>query len=328
MYKFAVQRCFATPSDDINHESSYMFFEDKCKVDPTFMRYEGVDSNNVFSFSIKAFRFIAIKEVVVFHCEITVCKENSTGCDRACGASVDRKRRDVDDNGELEVIRIESGAIKHTRKAKCEETTCSKNAHCVDIFPATCRCNHGFVFDHQTKQCSSSNLFTVSGLHLDAQFRSEYADPGSMEFYRLATKVEWELMHSYEMDGTFIRGVKVVTATPGSIVLEVHVLHADDVTPREAFDSFVHAVVESDQSGDTLDVKRHVRPVFKNQQMVEGTGSSGVVVAVVVPLLVVVLLVVITALVCTRRRRGLGRSEGKAPTSYDNNGVILEMNYN
>merc|ERR1719421_609321 len=175
LFKFVTEDCYATPTADPLSSTRYLFFEDKCPMDSTYMEYNA-NSINEYSFKIDAFTFIKLKKVVYFHCSLVVCKVESTSkeCNQTCGMK-SRKRRALTDDGALEVVMANSGPVQFKSKQSCKETTCQTNAHCVNMFPAICRCNEGFVYDQSTKECSSDLLFTVRGLHLDMQFISTYA---------------------------------------------------------------------------------------------------------------------------------------------------------
>ena len=107
--------------------------------------------------------------------------------------------------------------VTYVEKTTCKNTKCPTNSKCIDLFPAQCRCVHGYVFNVKTSQCTDEDLYTITGLHLDVEFQEEFHDVESLGFLMMANRVEEEVVRV--IDTNVNLGVKVIKATSGTYLL-------------------------------------------------------------------------------------------------------------
>jgi hypothetical protein len=259
---FVTEDCWATPTPNPDHASRYLFFDEKCVIDETFKRYnEGIQ--NEFRYSIDAFNFIRLKGKVYFHCGLLVCKHGSTTdeCTQLC-KKYNRKRRYVEDKEAIERVIVNSGMISYVDKPTCKTTTCPTHSECVEIFPAQCRCSHGYVFNQLTLKCSDEHIYVVNGLHLVLEFQDEYHYTTSREFQMLANKVEEELLKLVDINVN--EGLKVVRATPGSVVLDLELIRSSRNTTEEAFKHLIDNIYNSQNTITiALNINSQIQPTIK-----------------------------------------------------------------
>ena len=175
--------------------------------------------------------------------------------------------------------------------------------------------------DWESSTCVGDRVVSLKNLHLDQQFTPAYSNPTSPQFLRLATFLQRHIMTSYNVRRDVIRGVKVTHAREGSVVVDVGLLHADNVTSEEAFESFVGSLFRSEFN--LLRIKTHILPLlFHGGHSGEKVSSSVVgvvVVAVVVP--VSTLMVIVSLFLLCRNRKM--EKEVKKISAHDNNGVEI-----
>jgi len=152
----------------------------------------------------------------------------------------------------------------------------------------------------------------------------------------LATRVEKVLLSV--MDANVINGVKVLRASPGSIIVDVQVSHTPGVTADQAFQSFVNSVLTSQSPQTVLHVKPHIKPSLDEmeaaaEEIVEADMETVVIVIVAVVAVVAVVVFLIVGMVFMRRRSQQQRShqarkgreiEEAVAEGFDNVAVSLE----
>ena len=175
------------------------------------------------------------------------------------------------------------------------------------------------------KICRSDNTFTVTNIHMDQTFNPSYSDTSSPKFTRLCQLVEKHLMTSYSLETDVIKGVKVIAARKGSVILDVRFLHASTVTPREAFKSFIAAIMKKSERNDKLlRIKTHIRPSMRHPASEDDSEMTTVLLVVAVVAFVVVM-VVVSGYFFVRRRNAWKPDEKKAcPSGYDNMAVQMK----
>lgn len=344
--KMIVQQCFATPTADVNDETSYIFFHNKCALDSTFriLKY----NEHEFNFVINTFKFIKISRVVYIHCRIYICKTNSTLpiCDQNCSyrkrrdvssstsdentsssffhslntrrmrneMTAYRKRRSIDDEyfggtSELEEVRyITSNSIFYVKKYDCSDTTCPNFSTCVDLYPAVCLCNQGYVFHFNSNMCVKDRILPVEGLHLNKTWIESYSDPSSMEFRHLAYKTEMELRRLFhELYLPEVEGVKITRATKGSVILDFDLIVAKSSSKMTTYDSLIRAILIGNKTGvesfTELDIITDKLPRIKQEGTEEKVKDLIVLlIEIAVPSLFIILIAI--SLLVHRQCRG------------------------
>ena len=165
-------------------------------------------------------------------------------------------------------------------------------------------------------------MFRTSNLHLDKQFLPSYTDTTSDQFIRFAEHVEKNLMTSFSFRRDVIRGMKVVAAREGSIVLDILVLYSDVVTSREAFRHFIDNIVDV-ESSDSLGVKRHIAPIYEEIDDIVNKRMPGWLLGVIFAISIVVVIVFV-ALVWRHRKKCVGNDKVTGVHGFDNNGASVE----
>ena len=87
-------------------------------------------------------------------------------------------------------------AVQFKKKSTCHQTLCPLNSRCVELYPAACRCDVGFVHDVGTDTCSDVRLMRINDVHLDRTFYPSYMDHSSRDYMQLVQEVESSLMEN------------------------------------------------------------------------------------------------------------------------------------
>ena len=173
--------------------------------------------------------------------------------------SLYRKRRSLDDEyfsgtSELEDVRyITSSRILYVKKHSCQDVNCPFHSTCVDLYPAVCFCDAGYVLKFKTNTCVSTGILNVVGLHLNKTWMESYSDTKSMEFRHLAYKTEMELRRLFHaLYLPEIQGVKITRARKGSVILDFNLIVSDTSTEMTTYDSLVRAILIGNKTGLSL----------------------------------------------------------------------------
>jgi len=317
LFVFSVQKCYATldVSGDLSSYSGVQddFFVDECPADETIDF--SVDSGN-FRFEIQAFSFTTDANAVFIHCDLLVCLSNDASdcaqktADECTAPANNRRRRDI--------------TYKSLATGSRKETITSTQAILLEgsQFHAP-RCGNGFVYDRVSQECSSSNTFEASGIRLRSdQFKPDYYNTSSKAFKDMAREKEYLLWVLIKTTGQAeaIRGVQVVRAHPGSLVLDVAVTHADTVTPKQAFEIFTEEVLKASPSTTRVqnilkitDEKVQYVPVVRQSEKAD--NEKLILIVVVVVLFVVVFIAGVTLFKVKQVR------QARPATGFENKGV-------
>jgi len=244
LFVYSVEKCYATINNDpnpadANHKDT--FFENKCHLDETVDFYVDSATSN-FRLEIQAFSFTTgtpTSDVVYLHCDLKVClaadASNAAECEQTsqseCAAvNNNRRRRDVS----YKTRGYQMKTISSSQPILLEGSQ----------FHAP-QCGDGFVYDRVSQECSRSNLIEITGIHLATDvFKTDFYNTSSKAFKDMAKEKEyllWVLVKATGQDKT-IRGIQVIGARPGSVILEVLIKYADNVTPKQAFDTFKQVI--------------------------------------------------------------------------------------
>ncbi|CAH3173407.1 unnamed protein product [Porites lobata] len=95
------ENCYATPSQDREHDDKYHLIKNGCPFDKTTITIQS-QKVGVDRFSTEAFKFIADHPFVFVHCQIRICDASNPGsrCAQGC-IKEGRLRRDVSDEDKL-----------------------------------------------------------------------------------------------------------------------------------------------------------------------------------------------------------------------------------
>ena len=272
--------------------------------------------NDHFNFGIEAFNFLKVRKSIRIHCKIIVCKLNNTSpeCVQECrqrrSLSHNRDRRDVTD--ELMEIDVESKEIVYVEKQRCKDTTCPTDSTCVELFPAICRCNIGFVKEN-TGHCIRGRRFKVKGIHLEQPYIPTYDDTTSLDYMRLIIKLEEDLMITLQLGDT-IEGVKIVSVRRGSVIIDVSLLYARQVSKEEAFTVFSNAAMSHAEKynvsqNDGLRIKPDTILLMKDDEdiseseRVERGINVGIIIAISVASFLALIVIVIVGIFYRKRRQ-------------------------
>jgi len=259
LFHFVVQSCWFTKVDSTTKDGNEdEFFTAGCMVDKegTINKQQDAKANTEddFDFEIKAFFFTGAADAAIYlHCQLYICMQSADSDDQCqqkaladCG--MNRKRRSITD--EHSVVRRSadgplSNQVKETRIITAEHTLTLPNSEVI-----TPTCGASFIYDRVSKSCSNENLLDVKGVYLDIPWNNEYADTSSQAWKNFKVEKEYQLWALVMMfdTGRQIRGLQVMSATKGSVVLTVRIKYDETVTSSAAQSAFEHAYQRASES--------------------------------------------------------------------------------
>merc|ERR1712113_994120 len=97
--KLQLKECWATPSNNPQDETKYVFIENSCGIDEEINVYESLNivSNGVSNqaaFTMESFTFTGSDADIYLHCNVHVCDSDKMDCNVTCDGG--RKRRSTD----------------------------------------------------------------------------------------------------------------------------------------------------------------------------------------------------------------------------------------
>merc|ERR1712054_702644 len=112
-------------------------------------------------------------------------------------------------------------------KKTCADLRCPDHSKCVDMYPAVCRCDAGYVFSATLKICTDQRVMQMQGLGLNKKWVYTYMNGSSFDFLQLATDMEGKLKKLFpELGIMYIDGVKVIKAYRKSdMLIDVSLSH-------------------------------------------------------------------------------------------------------
>ncbi|XP_072320743.1 ZP domain-containing protein-like [Eucyclogobius newberryi] len=89
-----VESCTAAPYDNSNYPHPYTLIENGCNLDSTLIIYS-TPNKNEFRFSIEAFKFIGLHDMVYISCSVVMCEAGNsrTRCSRGCQPNGTRRAK-------------------------------------------------------------------------------------------------------------------------------------------------------------------------------------------------------------------------------------------
>jgi hypothetical protein len=327
-FKFIVNHCFATPTPSATDDISDTFFYDKCSLDSTF---DLIDNNNdKFNFIIKPFMFIQVRRSVYFHCRLYICKDNSSSsaCTQDCKG--ERYRRGVRQNKDApstELVLTSNQIVFKKTTPTCLDITCPLNSNCVELYPTTsCVCDVGYVYSRKAKSCTNQRILKITGLHLNMQWLSSYADKTSIDFIRFSVETEttlYQLFQTLETDQV-IQGVTIIGARKG-VVVDVMITYAASATKEIAYEIFVESIMSNASVAssvqDSLKIVKDWIPSYVSETTKE---SNKVEYATIIIAIVVLFLVLFISGITFYKIKQLRRFSTKEDVNgFDNSGIDM-----
>jgi len=346
LFRFVVNQCYATPEASGESGTQYTFLDRKCPLDPSFEQLD--QTIDRFDYKIDAFTFIEVRRSVYLHCKLFICPINDTSqeCTQECITPARRRRsleeeerhrsrRDTD-VGPVETIDIRSEEIEFKRVKTCKDISCPENSRCIDLYPAECRCNEGYVMYADQNRCVNDNMFEAKGLKIEGEFLKSYSNTTSTDFLKFSSSVEAELMVAFKMENDKIIGVKVIGARQGSIILDLQFIFAKDVSVEEAKDMFIKGVtIARKQTLSSIlesilsNVNSDVTPdISKRAKEVPEEKDNTVLIAVATAAVLVVAIAILSVVIvkfCTRPKVVKANIDGFVNAGVDNEKVSVEM---
>jgi len=249
VFKFVTNKCYFNHDTTNNGQTNAdVFFDDQCMVDKdtstnSFSDKTSQNDDYMFDMTVKSFFFTGqASSAVHLFCEVYVCRtaDPESECLQkdmsACGMLSRRKRRSISGSaaGPIETRIVESKQV----------ILLDKN----DVIVPSC--GEGFVYDRVTKGCSNNNLLDIIGLYLDIPWNNDYSNKSSLAYKNLAIEKAYQLYAMVQMSEAknHIVGLEVVDAKKGSVILTVRVKYSAMSNADAAFEGFVRAIQNVDQT--------------------------------------------------------------------------------
>jgi hypothetical protein len=344
LFKFVTKKCWFTPASAPATKDT--FFEDYCPIvtDASYDDYKEVTGNDYteFEMKVKAFFFTATPDdKISVTCDLFICLTADTtvpctqrprtpaktddpkGCAMTGGKrrrrnalpELLRKRRSVDEDKKR-------GWIEHRVVTSKQAILLDRN----DVIVPTC--GGDFVYDRVSKSCSNENLLEISGVYLDLPWNVEYANTSSQTFKDFANGKAYQLYALMQMidSANVIRGLEVVSAKKGSVILTIRIKYSARTNAASAFEVFQRAIdsVPSRQSATSNILNIRSEKVIEYVQVKRASPSSGLnvenltLIIVIVVLCAAVFISVIAVLKVRHARRGASSNAGSEMKAHDN----------
>lgn len=235
------------------------------------------------------------------HCDLHVCPVHSSSpaCQQRCSPPPKPQSKD---HPVLTVSMEEE--IGYSPKRWCKDIVCGPHSTCHELYPAHCRCVDGYVSNRDERGlCSKERVLEIRRLPLDMKYVSTYANTSSLDFLQMARRVEEDFRTSMPMDWSKIKGVKVVGARQGSVLVDVALIRAEGVTRDAVFVSLVQSLVHTKNANLKIKSDKISQMVLEKQPEVkveeeEKEDDTVLIVAIVLPIVIFVLAVVVICCIC------------------------------
>ena len=119
------------------------------------------------------------------------------------------EKTQVEEDKPLQEGILTTSQIVFERKPYCHEISCPIHAMCIELYPATCRCDHNYVMSRRIRECRTGRrIISVRNLHVNIEFLSwRLHDMESTNFLRLALDVEQQLFIALRLDQDVFEGI-------------------------------------------------------------------------------------------------------------------------
>jgi len=323
LFKFKATRCFFTDTSEYNDLIKDVWFDNGCPVDKTSsIVIENTDTNDDFALKTKAFQFITPTTTSIFvHCDITLCLQGNTDDEcvqktqNQCSPLRKRKRRAATSFADST---RDSGMIEH------RQLTVEKPILIGVTEVITPTCSNNFVYDRSSRKCSSDNLLQVDGVYLDIPWREELAHPSSQAFQDFAQSVGYELYALMQYSSEGIRGVKVIAARKGSVILTIQVKYGSHMDHSEAFNAVEEGIRGTAQTrlAQILNIRQEktIEYIVVQPHSMESSGIDQMTLIIIVVIAVLIAVLFISAMTIWKvsKLRRVNHVESPAVKSYDN----------
>lgn len=344
LFKFVTKKCWFSPaSASSTHD---IFFDQYCPIvtDSSYDDYTEISNNldSKFEMKVKAFFFTATPgDKISVTCDLFICltADTTEACTqrprtpakdatpKGCAMTGGRRRRR---NALPELLRKRRSVDEDKNRGWIEHrVVTSKQAILLDrndvIVPT---CGGDFVYDRVSKSCSNENLLEISGVYLDLPWNVEYANTSSQTFKDFANGKAYQLYALMQMtdSANVIRGLEVVSAKKGSVILTVRIKYSETSNAASAFEVFQRAIdsVPSSQSATSNILNIRSEKVIEYVEVKRASPSSGLnvenltLIIVIVVLCAAVFISVIAVLKVRHARRGASSNAGSEMKAHDN----------
>jgi hypothetical protein len=326
LFKFHVDQCFSTVNSDpapgtASHKD--IFYDNGCPADSTVVAaVDGTDPTTKYNIQMDSFYFPGqASTAVYFHCEVTICLADSTATE--CVVKTDcatsnpinedttgrRRRRSLEEEGVIGSKMITSSQSVLIDRAQ--------------VFAPSC--GNGFIYDRVSGGCSNENLVEINGIYLGAAaWDPAYANVTSDAFKSMAAAREYQLWVLLQVTrrSEYIRGVKIIRARQGSVILDVIIKHAASVSAEEAFHQMEKALKTEPSTTRVMNLLqiREEKTIELVPIVVAGEKSDTEKLILIVVVVVLFVVVFVAGVTLFKVRQGRQQS-ASTTTSFDNKGV-------
>jgi hypothetical protein len=321
LFKFIVEECWATVgSAEAGTEGKDIFWAGKCRADSTVTgTAEGADK---YKIKMDSFYFPGKEsDAVHFHCKLTVCLASSPANDPTCNYPADcASTNAINEDTKRRRRSAEESNVVGTKTITSSQSLLVNQAQ---VFAPSC--GNGFIYDRVLGGCSNENLVEINGIYLGAAaWDPAYANVTSDAFKTMAAAREYQLWVLLQVTRRteYIRGVKIIRARQGSVILDVIIKYAASVGAEEAFHQLEQALKTEPSTTRVMDLLqiREGKTIELVPIVVAGQESDTEKLILIVVVVVLFVLVFIAGVTLFKVRQGRQQS-ASTTTSFDNKGV-------
>jgi hypothetical protein len=257
-----------------------------------------------------------------FHCELTVCLASAGSGDATCNYPADCATSNAI-NEDTKRRRRRSAEESNVVGSKTITSSQSVLVNQAQVFAPSC--GNGFIYDRVLGGCSNENLVEINGIYLGAAaWDPAYANVTSDAFKTMAAAREYQLWVLLQVTRRteYIRGVKIIRARQGSVILDVIIKYAASVSAEEAFHQLEQALKTEPSTTRVMDLLqiREGKTIELVPIVVAGQESDTEKLILIVVVVVLFVLVFIAGVTLFKVRQGRQQS-ASTTTSFDNKGV-------
>lgn len=123
-------------------------------------------------------------------------------------------------------------------------------------------CPDDYVYDSSMRKCTKDRLLLVKGLYLDIEWNDQYGNVSSKAFSTFSKVTGSQLLYLINRanEDHVVKGLKIVSARKGSVIVDVLIHYAETVTDREAFKVFQDVMYQTTPTMTRVASFLNVRP--------------------------------------------------------------------